>query len=125
MSNKILMKEFEIWMQKAEQELDTAKYNLDGSQFSASLFFSQQAAEKALKALYIKINKELLKTHDLALLAKKLRAPKDIEQLCKSLSPAYQSTRYPDIVQKEDRGEEAKELIKSAEEIVVWVKKKL
>jgi len=119
------MDEFQIWIQKAEQELDTAKYNFKGNQFSASLFFSQQAAEKALKALYIKINKELLKTHDLSTLAKKLDAPKDIIQLCNSLSPAYQSTRYPDIVQKEDKGEEAKELLKSAEEIVQWVKKKL
>ena len=80
------MKEFEIWMQKAEEELETAKYNFKGNQFSASLFFSQQAAEKALKALYIKINKELLKTHDLALLARKVDAPKDIGALCKSLS---------------------------------------
>jgi len=125
MSNKNLMKEFIIWMEKAEQELSTAKYNFKGNQFSASLFFSQQAAEKALKAVYIKLNKELLKTHDLALLARKVNAPKDIETLCKSLSPAYQSTRYPDLVQKKDSDEEAGELLKFAEEIVEWAKKRL
>ena len=39
--------------------------------------------------------------------------------------PAYQSTRYPDLVQKKDSDKEARELLKSAEEIVAWVKKRL
>ncbi|MDP4039911.1 MAG: HEPN domain-containing protein [Candidatus Pacearchaeota archaeon] len=118
-------KEYKLWMKKAEEDLDTAKYNFEGKKFSASLFFSQQAAEKALKAFNIKINKELIKTHDLSLLARKVNAPVEIENLCKSLSPAYQSTRYPDIIQKNDMKDEAKELLKSAEEIVEWAKKKL
>lgn len=90
------------WIEQAEKDLDTAKYNLKGEKIEAGFFFLQQAAEKALKAVYIKKFKELLKTHDLFLIAKKLESPKQILEYCKKLTPAYQYTRYPDVPQVEN-----------------------
>ena len=48
------MEDYEPWFVKALQDLDTAKYNIDGKKTDAGLFFLQQAAEKALKSLIIK-----------------------------------------------------------------------
>lgn len=46
--------EHNVWLRQAERDLNTAKVNLRERIYDASAFFSQQAAEKALKAFYIK-----------------------------------------------------------------------
>ena len=119
------MEEYKIWFEKAEQDFDTAKYNLEGGKIEAGLFFLQQSAEKALKAFNIKLNKELIKTHDLVLLARKVKAPQDIENFCKELTAIYQYTRYPDVSNEELNPEEVEKFQKYSEEIIKWVKKNL
>lgn len=119
------MNEFDIWFKKAEQELDTAKYNIKGDKLPAGFFFLQQSAEKALKALYIKKFGKLVKTHDLVLLAKDLKAPKNIEEFCMLLTPAYNYTRYPDIIVAVNLKSKAETFIKSTEEILEWIKKNI
>lgn len=47
------MKEVEKWIKKAEKDLVTARVDLNNKEYEAAAFFSHQAAEKALKALYI------------------------------------------------------------------------
>lgn len=115
--------EYLKWLKQAEADYDTAKYNLNGKRIDSGLFFLQQSAEKALKALYIKNFKELLKIHDLFILGKKLNAPKEIIQFCKELSPAYQYTRYPDVPKIKNINFE--KYVVYAEEILKWVKKKI
>ena len=39
------------WIEKANRDIDSAKYNLKGNRFEEACFFAQQATEKALKAL--------------------------------------------------------------------------
>src|SRR3989344_9350293 len=97
------------WLKQAEKDLDTAKYNIDGERTDAGLFFLQQSAEKALKAVYIKKFKDLLKTHDLVLLSKKVNAPKNISDKCKKLTLVYQYTRYPDVIEENISEEEIKD----------------
>jgi HEPN domain-containing protein len=120
-----MKKEVKIWLEKSEKDLVTAKYNLQGDQIEAGLFFLQQSAEKALKALYIKKFKSLIKVHDLVLLARKLKAPKEIIELCKKLTPAYQYTRYPDVSPVENIQESASIFLEYCEKIVKWVKKSI
>lgn len=119
------MEEYKEWLKKAEQDFDTAKYNINGGKLEAGLFFLQQTAEKSLKALYIKKFNELLKTHDLFILSKKLNIPQRLQEFCKKLSPAYQYTRYPDVSEKTNLEERAKEFLNYAEEILQWTKKNL
>ena len=38
------------WLLQAEQDLDDARYNLEGSRYHLTCFLAQQSAEKALKA---------------------------------------------------------------------------
>jgi hypothetical protein len=46
------------WAQ-AQEDLETARILLEAERFYASVFFSQQAAEKALKALHMQKKREL------------------------------------------------------------------
>lgn len=41
------------WFLQTEADLDSAEYNLAGGKYYAAVIFAQQAAEKALKAVYI------------------------------------------------------------------------
>ncbi len=113
------------WVEQAEKDLNTAKYNLNGGEIDSGVFFLQQTAEKSLKALYIKKFKRLFRTHDLIILSKKVNAPKKIQDYCKELNPAYQYTRYPDIPSMENLKEISSDLLKYAEEILTWVKKNI
>ncbi len=85
--------EAQRWMEQAQYDLDTAKANYQIKKYYASAFFSQQAAEKALKAFAIEKTGELPKTHSLFELGKILKIKDDdfIE-----LTPDYTMTRYPD-----------------------------
>lgn len=88
--------EINLWFEQAKSDLDAAKYNLDGKKFSVVALLVQQAAEKALKASFLKRFKEVPKVHDLVFLAKKLDLPEKLFQHCKQLTSLYMPSRYPD-----------------------------
>lgn len=113
------------WIEKAEEDLDTARYNIKGNKINASLLFLQQSSEKALKAVYIKKFNKLLKVHDLVLLAKKVDAPEKIIEFCKELTPAYQYTRYPDVEMVNNPKTLVSKFLKFNEEILKWAKEKI
>ena len=119
------MEEYKEWLQKAEEDLDTAGYLLKGNRFEATVFFLQQSAEKALKALYIKHFKKILRTHDLVLLSKELNAPENIVKECKELTLAYQYSRYPDIPRIGDLKNKTSDFLKITKEILKWVKENI
>ena len=83
------------WMQ-SEEDLKTAELIIEVGRFYASVFFSQQAAEKALKALYIYQKRLLPKTHNIVELASDLGAPDEVIEACQELHPDYVATRYVD-----------------------------
>jgi HEPN domain-containing protein len=83
-----------LWEQALE-DLDTAKKLIEVEKHYASVFFSEQAAEKALKALFIEKKRRAEFTHDLTELAEKLNAPEDVYEAAAELSPDYTITRYP------------------------------
>ncbi len=69
----------------------------------AASFYSQQAAEKALKSLYIARFGELWRIHDLVKLARKLDAPDEIVKSCAEINPTYTAARYPDVGDIDDK----------------------
>ena len=89
------MEEVSKWFDKAEHDMNAAEVNLKEGIYDASAFFSQQAAEKALKALNILKHRKLWKIHDLYELSKEIDAPKGISLLCEKLTQHYIATRYP------------------------------
>ena len=117
------------WIKQAESDLESAEYNLKGKKFDIAAYLSQQSSEKALKALYIKTNNKLWKTHDLIKLAELVNAPENIIEICNELNPIYTEDRYPDysniIPAKKFKEEEVKNFLNKANEVVKWTKKNL
>ena len=112
------------WIDSAEEDLDVAKSNLENEKLRAAGFFAQQAAEKSLKAFYIKKFKELCKIHDLVILARKVEASQEIIEICDELEPLYTATRYPDDIRNYSAGD-IEDLIQKSEMVIKWVKEKL
>ena len=79
----------EEWVKQAPEDLESARYNSKGGLWGNAAFFAHQAAEKALKALFIKRFKFLMKIHDLVALAKKVKCPNSLKVLCNNLNPHY------------------------------------
>ncbi|MFA5381996.1 MAG: HEPN domain-containing protein [Candidatus Micrarchaeia archaeon] len=91
-----MREESKNWFEQAKIDLDTAKFNFKGERFYASVFFSQQAAEKSLKALYLEEKRCPVLHHNLVDIADELEAPEEVISACRMLNPHYTVSRYPD-----------------------------
>jgi len=118
------------WWKQAEKDLEGAAKNLKIEEYYITAFLSQQAAEKALKALYIhKKRKSPGSTHSLIFLANELNMPEEFMSGLRKLNPDFIITRYPDAAQGlpyelYDR-EIAEEKLEIASKVVEWVRKEL
>ena len=54
------------WLREAEEDLAAVRNHLQGSLWKHACWQAQQAAEKALKAILLKLQGSIPKTHDLA-----------------------------------------------------------
>ncbi len=116
------------WIQ-AQEDLKTAEVLLETGRFYASVFFSQQAAEKALKALYMHLKNELPRSHNLVALARALDAPEAVMEAARELAPDYIVTRYANAahgIPAEMYSERsAREHLNYAKEVLEWTRKSL
>lgn len=85
-----------LWIQALE-DLETARILIDARRYYASVFFSHQAAEKALKALYMhRERREPPKTHNLVELLEELDVRDEtLLDPAMELSSEYTVSRYP------------------------------
>ena len=124
-----MREEISNWWKQAEKDLSAAKNSLISGDYEWASFQSNQAAKKGLKALYLKEKKEIFPTHNLILLAKKLKLPLEIINLLKELNPDYTMSRYPDAANappfENYNDKKAKEKITFAEEVLKWIRKRL
>lgn len=119
-----MREEAKNWWEQAQSDLHTSEVNLKEGIYYASAFFSQQAAEKALKAVQIEKLGKFFKVHDLLTLAESVNAPKNIVMRCLRINPYYTITRYPDVGNNTDK-EAAQELLNGAREVLEWAKQTL
>jgi HEPN domain-containing protein len=121
------------WLEQAELDLEHAKKSRTQADFNWSCFASQQAAEKAVKALYLSMNMEGW-GHVIKRLLEALKEEMVIsEDLIKSgmkLDKFYIPTRYPngfDAGKPSDFYDEddANEGIANAENIIRFCKEKI
>lgn len=115
-----------FWEQ-AQEDLDTARYNRAGGKLYAAAFFCQQAAEKALKALYMHQTKEPPpSTHSLVALARFVQAPQSFRRFLKELTTEYVVSRYPNATDEVPARlydeETVDEYIAKTQEVLEWVK---
>ncbi|MDD1745251.1 MAG: HEPN domain-containing protein [Candidatus Methanoperedens sp.] len=119
-----MRKETENWWKQANRDLGSAKRIMELGEYHVCAFLSQQAVEKALKALLIDRTGNFPRIHDVVELSRRVKAPSKITELCAPINPAYTSTRYPDVASDFDKVE-VEEIVISAEEILEWIKKEL
>ena len=121
------------WLRQAEKDLRHAKNSLNTQDFEWSCFAAQQAAEKALKALYQHIGGESF-GHSLLRLLKGLppEAQPDMELFKKAadLDKFYISTRYPNgfdwgAPMDYFDGEDARKALADAETIINYAKSQI
>src|SRR5687767_14593981 len=87
-----------FWSQ-ARADLATSVTLLDAGVYYASVFFSQQAAEKALKAAVVDQQHRQPKGHNLVQMANSLNAPVEIMNAAAELNPEFLESRNPESVE--------------------------
>jgi len=87
------------WLDFADYDLKTAKWELEGKIYTSCCYSCQQAAEKALKALILAKGKVAPKVHSLDRLVSELKNigvnTSEIEEEALLLDKYYISARYP------------------------------
>ena len=79
---KLLPKVLSKTALRAEQDIEDARYNLEGERYHIACFLSQQSAEKALKAFLYAEGEEMVWGHSVAELCKRVTSiDKDIEKI--------------------------------------------
>lgn len=118
------------WMSLAYDDLRSARsvFKEDPPITKNACFLAQQCSEKALKAFVVFTDQHLQKTHDLVKIVKScMKFDSSFSVLIEVVEPLTDyavKTRYPDDYRiVPDR--EAKEAIAKAEEVMVFIEKKL
>lgn len=87
------------WLEFANYDFKTAKWDLKGKIYTSSCYAAQQAAEKSIKALILSNGKIIPKVHSLDRLLSELKKSginvTQIEKEAQLLDKYYISTRYP------------------------------
>ncbi len=116
------------WLEKALSDISHAKSSLGLKDYGWAQFASQQAAEKAMKSACISKGEGALRTHDIALLARKIGAPKEIMEKCGLLNSFYTFSRYPEAGVELDAAamkSAAVDAVRAAEEVIGWCRKQI
>jgi len=97
-----LRREALLWLRAAWEDLEDAELMLEEGRWFRAAFFAQQAAEKALKALYpLVAGTEPPRMHSVTELYRGLREhgfrlPEELAEKLPALNKYYTVTRYPD-----------------------------
>jgi HEPN domain-containing protein len=118
------------WLNQAENDLLWAEHSYNGGFYSQTCFIAQQASEKILKAYCFNKGYDIVRTHSLFQIIKKLGENGTLEKNARELDLYYISARYPDalpagapfeIITKE----QADKALHSAREIYSIIQKRL
>ena len=88
------------WLRQALRDLDHAEKSLEMGDYEWACFAAQQAAEKAVKALYQALGIEVwghAVSRLLASLPAEHKPPSELIEAAKELDRHYLSTRYPNL----------------------------
>ncbi len=127
--------EYQKWLAQALRDLRTAENSLNSGDYYACAFWSQQAVEKALKALLISRGGKVVKGHDLVELGYIIRYELriDVSRIMdhlRELTMHYTVSRYPPDAANGLPYEvytegKARRVLEMAREVVEWVRQNL
>jgi HEPN domain-containing protein len=88
------------WLEFAKYDLKAARWNFEGKLYTTTCYFTQQVAEKAIKAMLLSKGKIAPKVHSLDRLISELKileitVPGEIETAARELDKYYITGRYP------------------------------
>ena len=89
--------EVENWLKQAEADMRKADILFKSREFDGTVFFCQQSAEKALKAVALDKLRESQKGHSIVYLAQLVKLPGEMMSGVRDLNPEYLIARYPDM----------------------------
>lgn len=117
-----------FWAQ-ARADFATAVTLIDAGVYYASVFFSQQAAEKALKAVAISAHHRHPKGHHLIQIANSMNAPIEVMNAAAELNVEFLAARNPEVVdgvpaQMYDC-DSARIHLQAASDILDWAKREM
>jgi HEPN domain-containing protein len=123
----------QYWVNKSDEDLSVAEYNLKGKYFLYFAFLCQQAIEKILKAYYANLYGETPPyTHDLLLLSGKCKFLDSftVEQrlFLESINRLYISTRYEEYknnIAQMLTQKRCMELLEQTKILQQWTKEKI
>lgn len=134
MSGKKLLQNAERWYRQAVDDLEAARALLAAKKYAQTCFYSQQSAEKAIKAVWYFLDLDPW-GHSCGRLLQQLPEDEqvmfeDITETALSLDKLYIPTRYPDALAELTPSEaftskEAQVAIASAQEILASVKSRI
>jgi HEPN domain-containing protein len=122
--------DWENWLAVSARDIRVAVVLIDEGIFDAAAFHAHQAAESALKAVWLHTARTLApKSHQLLDLAGMVEAPPSVVAACRRLNPHYAGSRYPDAANGDpaanyDR-ELATELLEASERVCRWCSEQL
>ena len=123
-----MKEEARIWRNQSIEHLGAAELLLNNQFYGQSIFFSEQAIETLLKAIWIENAPGGTPpyTHDLVFLVKDcgLELPEDQKEFLRKLEDQYTSTRYPNPEVEYTR-ETAESYYNTTREISSWLQQKL
>ncbi len=124
-----LRKQTQAFWTQSQADFTTALTLLDAGIYYASVFFSQQAAEKALKAVAIDKQQKSPKGHHLIQIANSLDAPIEVMNAAAELNIEFLASRNPDAsegvpAQLYDK-RSAHTHLRAAEIIIKWAKRSM
>jgi len=112
----------------ARDDLDSARVNFENKKYYVCAFLSQQAVEKALKAVLLKSTEGVVRIHDLVILGRRINLPKELLDKCELLSKIYIETRYGILTRvpsQEFREGNTLEYFNIAKEVLSWLEKNM
>ncbi|GHU65343.1 hypothetical protein FACS1894184_00950 [Clostridia bacterium] len=122
----------EYWLQIAQEDINTARYLLDGGRYLYAGFLMHLIAEKALKALLAKPENMPPRTHNLLRLAELAGINDTLDEsqwdLLNRLLPLQIEVRYPSDQQeiaKTLSKNNSEELFARTEAFYEWIKQRL
>jgi HEPN domain-containing protein/predicted nucleotidyltransferase len=120
-----MKKDTELWLNDARENLDVARLMLDKDHLSTASFYGHQCAERALKAVIIEAEDELVRSHDLVELGKRTGLPAELITACPPLTLAYLDQIYVLPDSRQYTKENVAANLATAEAILNWASERI